>query len=161
MLEANSELPKDFKWSFTYIRDKIDEPGWDVIELLQHSPPEALNNKGIILDAVHKDGAALQYASEDLRNDPEVVEAAIDKSTLPGSDNFLFASDNLRSDRKFILKLIHKGDWDIIEYMSEALKNDEEILLEATRQHDRALTLIEDIDLRNKITKLLNEKKPQ
>lgn len=161
MSENNPELPSKHIYSLFYIKEKIDEDGWDPLWLLQHAPPDALDDKGIILSAVRKDGAALQYASENLRNEPEVVEAAIRESQLPGSDNFVFASDKLRSDPKFIVHMIHQGDWDIIEYMNDDLKNNEEILLAAARQHNEALTLIADTQLRDKIAKRLIEETRQ
>jgi hypothetical protein len=76
--------------------------------------------------AVKHDGYALQFASEDLKNDRELVLAAVNRS----SQALSFSSERLRNDREVVLAAVSKQGNEM-RYASEELKNDNEILIVA------------------------------
>jgi len=85
------------------------------------------NNKEEVLEAVRMFGDNLQYASEELRADREVVLAAVK------SDNdyaLRYACKELRGDKEVVVAAIN--DWsDNIEFASEKLRADPEIAMTA------------------------------
>ena len=81
------------------------------------------------MEAVKANGGALEYASEELRNDREVVLSAI-RSKL-----YLYDRDPYGvSDRTDIIKY----GW-VLEYGSEELRNDSNFVLEAVKADGMAL----------------------
>merc|ERR1712087_237377 len=54
--------------------------------------------KDVVLAAVSQNGMALQYASEDLRADPEVVLAAIAQN----GNAMMYAARHFQADRDFV-----------------------------------------------------------
>lgn len=97
-------------------------------------PAWCWTNKEFVLTAVRNDGRALEYASEELRNDQEVVLEAVRRSGWV----LMFASKELQNDRKVVLAAVHQ-DGEALEYASEWLKGDSKIVLTAVRNHGRAL----------------------
>ncbi|MGR3912318.1 MAG: DUF4116 domain-containing protein [Candidatus Rhabdochlamydia sp.] len=81
---------------------------------------EALkNNKQIVLAAVKNNWQALKYANDKLKDDPDVVLAAIEKSGYA----LEYASARLKNDKEFILPILKKHDW-TFEFISDELKDD-------------------------------------
>ena len=76
------------------------------------------------LEAVKNDGQALYYASEELRNDKEVVLQAV-KTYGRALE---FASNELKNDRQIVLESV-KNNGLSLKYASEQLKNDREIIM--------------------------------
>ena len=60
------------------------------------------NNKKQVLQAVNKDGYALEYASEQLQNDKDVVLAAVNQNGFA----LQYASEELQNDLE-VLNLLH------------------------------------------------------
>ena len=92
------------------------------------------DNKTLFLSLLQKEGDVLEYASERLQSDNEVVAEAVhdDPRALQ------YASDTLRGDEDFILRLLTKersanyyGNFKgyIKEFMSEDLRNDKDFML--------------------------------
>jgi len=74
----------------------------------KEAPKECLESKEFMLQAVTKNGSALQYASDKLKDDREVVLAAVtnDGSALE------YASDELNGDPEIVLTaLSHSRSW--------------------------------------------------
>ena len=95
----------------------------------------------------------LQFISEDLQNNPEVVLAAVSQSGRA----LQYASDSLRNDREFILAAVRNdrhGFERALQYASEALRSDPEVVLAAVSQHGSALAYA-SADLRSDINFLL------
>ena len=77
----------------------------------------------LVLTAIkQKSGWQLQYASEEIKKDREVVLAAVKKNGYA----LTYASDELKKDREFILAAV-KQDRHALGYASEELQNDPEI----------------------------------
>ena len=71
-------------------------------------------------------GLVLKYALGELRNDKEVVLAAV---TVYGH-SLRYASDELKNDKEVVLAAVAQ-DGDALEYASDELQNDEEVVLAA------------------------------
>ena len=71
---------------------------------------------------MERSGAALQFASEKLRNDREVVLAAVKGDGMA----LQFASEELRADRSFLLEAVEATRaWWLVELAAEELRADE------------------------------------
>ena len=106
------------------------------IEIVRENgtPIFASSNKDIVLAAVQQNGLALDYASKELRNDPEIVLEAVQKN----GEAFKFASEELKKDRAFVLKAVQQ-DVSALQFASEILKADNLFILEALQQDGLAL----------------------
>ena len=87
------------------------------------------------LPAVQHGWEALEFASENLKNDKEIVLTALEDSW----EALEFASDKLKNDKEFVLETVQKDGW-ALEFASDNLKNDKEIVLAAVQQN-RGLAL--------------------
>ena len=84
-------------------------------------------------------GLALQYASERLRDDKDVVLAAVkeDGHTLQ------FVSDRLRDDKDVVMAAVKQEGY-ILDYASSRLKDDEEVVLAAIKEYAYVLEIASD-----------------
>jgi hypothetical protein len=87
-----------------------------------------------VLEAVKKNGLALEFAPEELKGDREVVLEAVKQY---GRD-LEFASDNLKEDRGVVMTAVIQ-DGLALEFAAEALKADREIVMEALKKNGLAL----------------------
>ena len=86
------------------------------------------------LEAVRRNGLALEFASKHMKGDREVVMEAVKKHGLTLS----YASEELKGDREVVIEAVkHNGD--ALSYASEELKGDREVVIEAVKQHGDAL----------------------
>ena len=102
---------------------------------LQFACPRFRNNKEIVMLAVaQRRFNGLQYVSEELQDDRDVVLLAVqhDGRALE------YASDRLRSDKEIVLVAVQQ-DGEALEYASETSRDDPLIVLEAVRQHGWSL----------------------
>lgn len=88
------------------------------------------NDRAAVLDAVMRNGQALEFASDLLRNDPEIVLAAMKQSH---GSALQYASAELRGSRPFIYQCIQE-EGGALRYVNDAFKNDREIVLMAVKQ---------------------------
>ena len=86
-------------------------------------------DKKKVLAAVKKSGWALEYASDDLRNNPEVVLAAVKKNGWA----LEYASDDLRDDKEVVLAAVNQNAA-ALQYASDDLRNNPEVVLAAVIQ---------------------------
>jgi hypothetical protein len=132
---------------------------------LKYAPYWVRSDKALVLDAVGNDGKALRYASDALRNDKEVVCAAAVsaefKALLYASDDlkndpdlfltlmrhdrsgaclFKYASQRLRSDKKFVLDIVGIKGY-CLKYVSERLRDDEDVVDTAVNCDKRLLLI--------------------
>ena len=91
------------------------------------------------LEKVKEDGNALQYVSDELKNDREIVLAAVRNNGCALG----YVSDELKNDREFVLAAVRQNGW-VLFYVSDELRNDKEILLAAVRQNGYALEYASD-----------------
>lgn len=98
-----------------------------------------LNNKDFVLEKISLNGNILEIVSEELKNDPEVVCAAIGKSIL----SIYYASPELKDNGMFIKDCINKifkekpmpecvYAGQLLKYASDKVKDDYEIISEIT-----------------------------
>ena len=87
-----------------------------------------------MLARVKKDGYALQYASEELKGDREIVQAAVSQVGYA----LQFASAQLRGDREIVLVAVSQKGY-ALRYASDEMKGDREIVLAAVSQSKYAL----------------------
>ena len=85
-----------------------------------------------MLAAVEQNGYALLYASEELRADREFVLAAVRKD----GHALLYASAELHADadREIVLAAVRQNGL-ALRYASRKLRNDEEVVSEAARSN--------------------------
>ncbi len=98
----------------------------------KEAPKEWLESKEFMLQAVTKNGLALQYASDKLKDDREIVLAAVTK----WAGALQYASDKLNDDREIVLVAV-TNDGSALEYASDELNGDPEIVLTAL-SHSRS-----------------------
>lgn len=102
------DLPED------YISIRLE----DVVER------KKCGDKGYILSLIEDFGAqAFEYASEELKRDPDVVLEAV----IENKDVLKYASEDLKNNRYFIAKLLQDSNLDsdeIVKYASEELEED-------------------------------------
>ena len=103
-----------------------------------------ITDKNEALSAVRQDGRALKFASDELRNDREVVLRAVVKNKYKWA--LQYASEELRNDREFFLDAVKRSPY-ALEYASEELRNDREFFLEAVRQTGDALEYADEVTL--------------
>ena len=92
-----------------------------------------------MLEAVKKDGSALEYADDTLKADREVVLEAVRND----GGSLEFASYTLKADREIVLEAV-KSYGRALQYASDTLKNDRELVLAAVKNHGPALQFASD-----------------
>ena len=92
------------------------------------------NGEDELLDHLRHNGLILQYASAELRNDREIVGAAV----IQNGRALEHASAELRNDREIVSEAVRQNGL-ALQYASAALRNDREIVSEAVRQNGLAL----------------------
>jgi hypothetical protein len=92
-----------------------------------------------MLEAVKKDGSALEYADDTLKADREVVLEAVRND----GGSLQFASDTLKADRELVLEVV-KNSGRALQYASDTLKDDRELVLVAVKNHGPALKFASD-----------------
>ena len=85
-------------------------------------------------------GRALQYAWDDLRADPAVVLEAVEQD--PGALQYARrAARALRADRSVVLAAVRKIWTCVMQYVSDDLRADPAVVLEAVQQDPEALAV--------------------
>ena len=102
---------------------------------LQHASDDLKDNEEVVLAAVIKSEStnswkSFSFASERLRNDPGMAMAAIAKDYRA----LQYASDEIKDNKDFIITLIKDGYSYILQFASERLRNDKEVVIEAVKQ---------------------------
>lgn len=101
--------------------------------------PELKNSRDIFLAAlifpILRAGPILQFAGEELRNNPEIVLIA----TKQDLDSFQFASMSIRDNKDIVLKAIENGASGmqgscVLRYVSPRLQNDYDVVLASVKK---------------------------
>lgn len=98
------------------------------------------NDKEVVLEAVKNYGRALEYAGELPKNDKEVVLEAVKQN----GSALEYAGDLLKNDKEVVLEAV-KQCGRALEYAGELPKNDKEVVLEAVKQDGFALEYAGDL----------------
>ena len=101
---------------------------------LKTASEELKNNPEVVLAAVKKDYHALQYAGEELKSNPEIIMEAVKQNGLA----LQYASEELKSNLEIVMEAI-KQNYKALEYTSDEVKSNPEIMLEAVKQDYHAL----------------------
>lgn len=118
-------LPKECIGKKSYIKAALHLNGYP----FQFASLKIKNDKEFVLNhVVNRYGYVLNYVSDELRNDKDVVKAAVSSMTC-NRWVFSYASDALRSDKEFIKEIISISPGSI-RYICNDLKNDESFLRE-------------------------------
>ncbi len=96
---------------------------WGSASALQYASPRLKDDPDVVFAAVQSSGKALQFASNRLRNDPRIVLAAVheDGTVLE------HASKRLRSDPSVVRAAV-ASDGKALEFASTAIKNNKDIV---------------------------------
>lgn len=92
-------------------------------QLLVNAPDEVRSDKLIVTEIVSQRGVELEFASEDLRANPEVVFAALKQNAMAVQ----YASPELLSDRAFALRLV-TTDGHYLQVLSDEMRMDYELV---------------------------------
>jgi len=103
---------------------------------LEYASEELRADREVVLEAVKNDGRVLQHASKALRTDREVVLEAVKNRGAMLQD----ASGELRADREVVLAAVTQSGW-AIAYASEALQGDREVVLAAVTNNISAAVI--------------------
>ena len=100
-----------------------------------------------VLEAVKKKGTKLWYASDELKNNEEIVMAAVKNDGIA----LFSASDNMKNNKKIVLQAVQKKGR-VFFGASDELRNDKKFLLEALNVNPEIFILSsqeiqEDIEL--------------
>ena len=100
--------------------------------MLEYTSDELKNDREVVITAIsNSNGQALKYASEQLKNDREVVITAISNSN---GQALKYASEQLKNDRKIVMTAL-KYNSDLLKHASDELKNDREIIIAALQKN--------------------------
>jgi len=95
---------------------------------LRDAPSHVISNNLFIDAAIAISPTSLEYASDEYKNDKDILMTAIKSEPLA----LLYASDKLKNDKELVLEAV-KGDGNSLQYASETLRNDKEIVLIALK----------------------------
>ena len=81
-------------------------------------------DKDVVIAAVKNQPNAFQFASEELRDDEDVLKAALTSNNFKGYelDFFQISSDRLKGNKEIILLAVKIEGW-ILEHVSEELES--------------------------------------
>lgn len=100
------------------------------------------NDRDYMLAAIKERGSNLQFCSEALRNDPDLVIRAVasaySRRDVPlqhfgFSSPLEYASDELKQNNDFVRRAI-RHDWKSLEFAGDQIKNDPIVIMEALHQ---------------------------
>ena len=116
---------------------------WDVFDMERDDWGELTKDPDIVMAAVTQFGGALEHASEELKNNREIVMAAVraKRSDLDDSDPQLaleFASDELKKDCEVVMAAV-KTHGLALAYASDELRKDHDIVLAAVQNRGNSL----------------------
>jgi len=106
---------------------------------LQYVSNEFKNDPSIVLEAVKQNGHALEYTPDELKGRPSIVLEAVKQNGLALG----YASNELKNDEILVLKAVEE-DGNALTYASIELKNNPNIVLIAVKQTDNALKYASD-----------------
>jgi len=100
--------------------------------ILQHTNPDLTNTKKFMMQVVKIDGFLINNAIEQLKNDKDMILAAIEST-----HNEIFlknVNQELRNNKDFMLKAVSLSSG-ALEYASNKLRNDKNFILDAIMQN--------------------------
>ncbi|KAG2373378.1 hypothetical protein C9374_012244 [Naegleria lovaniensis] len=101
---------------------------------LEFMSNELKSNREVVMDAISQNGNALKFASEELRDDTKIVDLALDYDL----ECIRFASQNVLSCKSYMMDVISENGF-LLEYASDNLKADEQIIEKAFLQEPQSI----------------------
>jgi len=98
-------------------------------EVVRDAPRFVRANRTFVLDAVQRNGMALQYVDNQLAGDKQIVLAAVQDIGYA----FKFAADGLKGDRDFVLAVV-KVWGRALQFAAHTSRSDRQVALAAVRQ---------------------------
>jgi hypothetical protein len=100
-------------------------------------PIELLSDNDFMIEAIKRNGLILEFASNQLLNNPELVLEAVEninktKGEFHVDSPLKFASDSIKNTYNIVLEAV-KRDGTVIKYASKELQLNQDILLEAVK----------------------------
>ena len=117
----NRFSPKSIGRKALFIR-AIDETSL----LLEYATDRLRRDKEVVLHAVKKEGSNIEYAAKTLKGDKEIAEIAINSN----SPVLKYMSKELQNDKDFVLKAIKKNPKNY-KFVSDTLKKDRDVVFTA------------------------------
>ena len=113
---------------------------------LEYASDALRADREVVMAAVSYYGWALEYASEELRKDRDIVMAAAEKDACA----LMFASLALRADPEVVMAAVSKHG-EALQYASEALRADREVVMAAVQSKPGYLVVLKyaSAELRN------------
>ena len=104
-----------------------------------------------MMEAIKQSACALEYASEELRDNYDFMMAAVKR------DGFAleYANEELRNNSDIVIVAV-KQNWQALRYASEEVRNNPDIVMEAVKQNCFALEYYAGEELKNKIIENLS-----
>tara|TARA_B100000989_G_C19524076_1_gene465821 strand:- start:1512 stop:2954 length:1443 start_codon:yes stop_codon:yes gene_type:complete len=132
-------VPKEFINDVEIISAAV-KAGWSFDKV----PENLKKDKSILIATVENNPRTYEKLSDEQRNDEEILLAAME-SKKGGSfyTPFKFASDELKSNRNVVLKVLSYNGYSL-EHVQDNLKKDKEIVLEAVKQTGYSLQYAEE-----------------
>jgi hypothetical protein len=132
-------VPKEFINDVEVVSAAV-KAGWSLDKV-----PEGLKeDKNILMAGVQNDPRSYEKLSDEQKNDEEILLAAME-SKKGGSfyTPFKFASDELKSNKEVVLKVLsYNGD--SLQHVQDDLKKDKEVVLEAAKENGYSLQYAEE-----------------
>lgn len=97
------------------------------------------DDKQVALEAILMDGMLLEYASEDLKRDEEVVKCAIDSNIF----SIRFAGNNIKDSDSIMIDLVSRNGL-LLEYASPRIRKQKAICMSAVINDGRAIYYVDD-----------------
>jgi hypothetical protein len=117
------------------VLEAVSEEGF----LLSLASDEFKNDKEIVLAAVSQNNFAYRDASVSLKNDKDIIFAALSQEFL----FFLELSNDLQNNKEIAIFVVSRCD-QVFEFIPAALKNDKDVAFAAIKHNARALYGISD-----------------
>ena len=121
---------------------------------LQWASETLRNDKDIVMIAVKQNGMALQWAPETLRNDKNIVKAAVQQNGMA----LQWAPEILKNNKEIVMEAIQQDGF-ALTWASKEFKKDINIIMEAIQQNGLALAVASEESKQNPILELLAHSK--
>ena len=129
----DEKLKKDVSFIFEAIKRNPDSH--------IYFPTRSRNNEAILRYLMKEHGKfyLLEYAKENIKNDPEIMLLAIKKD----GKYFKYASEELKNNKEFVMKALELSEG-IYKHINDEFKKDKSVLLKAVEKDKSALYYADD-----------------
>lgn len=137
-------------YSKEYVLEKIKRNGLELKNFIKFQ-----DDKDVVFEAVKNNGWALEYASDRLKNDEDIVLEALLKNN--NKNLMRFVSPELKKDKDFIFFLVF-NDIRFFTFCDKSLKNNKDFVLKVIKK-GKNIKNIEKYSINHYISKTLKDDK--